>query len=120
MATDPDTSISTEKIMKKQNFVALAVGSAFAAVALSPLAHAGENPFGATKLEAGYQLAQADTKMKDGSCGGDKKMEAKCGAEKKAAETKATKEKKMDAKCGASKKAADANCGANKKMDSNQ
>lgn len=106
--------------MKKQNFVSLAVGSAFAAVALNPLAHAAENPFGATKLEAGYQLAQADTKMKDGSCGGDKKMDAKCGADKKAAEAKAMKEKKMDAKCGAEKKAADASCGANKKMDGKQ
>jgi hypothetical protein len=109
-----------EKIMKKQNFVSIAVGSAFAAIALSPLAHAGKNPFGATKLEAGYQLAEADTKMKDGSCGGDKKMEAKCGAEKKAAEAKAMKDKKMDAKCGAEKKGAEANCGANKKMDSKQ
>ena len=55
--------------MKKQNLVSLAVGSAFAAIALTPIAHAAENPFGATKLEAGYQLAQADTKMKDGKCG---------------------------------------------------
>jgi uncharacterized low-complexity protein len=103
--------------MKKQNFVSLAVGSAFAAVALSPLAHAAENPFGATKLEAGYQLAQADTKMKDGSCGGDKKMDAKCGAEKKAAEAKCGADKKKDASCGAAKKAAEAKCGADKKKD---
>ncbi|WP_310491933.1 hypothetical protein [Dechloromonas sp.] len=103
--------------MKKQNFVSLAVGSAFAAVALSPLAHAAENPFGTTKLEAGYQLAQADTKMKDGSCGGDKKMDAKCGADKKAAEAKCGANKKMDASCGAAKKAAEAKCGADKKKD---
>ncbi len=103
--------------MKKQNFVSLAVGSAFAAVALSPLAHAAENPFGATKLEAGYQLAQADTKMKDGSCGGDKKMDAKCGADKKAAEAKCGADKKKDASCGAAKKAAEAKCGADKKKD---
>ncbi|UCV21904.1 hypothetical protein [Ferribacterium limneticum] len=103
--------------MKKQNFVSLAVGSAFAAVALSPLAQAAENPFGATKLEAGYQLAQADTKMKDGSCGGDKKMDAKCGADKKAAEAKCGANKKMDASCGAAKKAAEAKCGADKKKD---
>lgn len=103
--------------MKKQNFVSLAVGSAFAAVALSPLAHAAENPFGATKLEAGYQLAQADTKMKDGSCGGDKKMDAKCGAEKKAAEAKCGADKKKDASCGAAKKSTEAKCGADKKKD---
>lgn len=83
--------------MKKQNLVSLAVGSAFAAIALSPVAHAADNPFGANKLEAGYQLAQAD-KMKDGKCG-----EAKCGADKKATE------KKKDGKCG------EAKCGADKK-----
>ena len=87
--------------MKKQNFVSLAAGSAFAAIVLSPVAHATDNPFGATKLQAGYQLAQADTKMKDGSCGGDKKMDAKCG----------------EAKCGADKKKAEAKCGADKKTD---
>ena len=103
--------------MKKQNFVSLAVGSAFAAVALSPLAHAAENPFGATKLEAGYQLAQADTKMKDGSCGGDKKMDATCGADKKAAEAKCGADKKKDASCGAAKKSTEAKCGADKKKD---
>jgi len=103
--------------MKKQNFVSLAVGSAFAAVALSPLAHAADNPFGATKLEAGYQLAQADTKMKDGSCGGDKKMDAKCGGDKKAAEAKCGADKKKDAACGAAKKSGEAKCGADKKKD---
>ena len=88
--------------MKKQNLVSLAVGSAFAAIALSPVAHAAENPFGATKLEAGYQLAQADTKTKDGKCG-----EAKCGADKKAAGEKKMKDGKCgEAKCGADKKAA--------------
>ncbi|KXB30956.1 hypothetical protein AT959_09610 [Dechloromonas denitrificans] len=83
--------------MKKQNLVSLAVGSAFAAITLSPVAHAADNPFAANKLEAGYQLAQAD-KMKDGKCG-----EAKCGADKKATE------KKKDGKCG------EAKCGADKK-----
>ena len=67
--------------MKKQNLVSLAIGSAFAAVALTPIAHAADNPFSAAKLEAGYQLAQADTKTKDGKCG-----EGKCGGDKKAAE----------------------------------
>jgi uncharacterized low-complexity protein len=104
--------------MKKQNLVSLAIGSTFAAIALSPIAHASENPFGATKLQAGYQLAQADTKTKDGTCGGDKKMDAKCGADKKGAEAKCGADKKMDAKCGADKaKAAEAKCGADKKKD---
>jgi uncharacterized low-complexity protein len=104
--------------MKTTKFVSLAIGSAFAATALTPLSHAADNPFGATKLEAGYQLAQADTKGKDGKCG-----EAKCGADKKAAEKK--KDGKCgEAKCGADKAAADkkkdgkcgeAKCGADKK-----
>lgn len=94
--------------MKKQTITSLAIGSAFAAVALTPVAHAADNPFAAKQLSAGYQLAQADTKGKEGKCG-----EAKCGAEKKA----------KDAKCGADKKPADkkadgkcgeAKCGAKK------
>jgi uncharacterized low-complexity protein len=85
--------------MKTTKIVSLAIGSAFAAATLSPIAHAAnDNPFGATKLEAGYQLAQADAKKMDGKCG-----EAKCGADKKAAE------KKKDGKCG------EAKCGADKK-----
>jgi len=101
-----------EIIMKKQTLASLAIGSAFAAVALTPIAHAADNPFAAKQLSAGYQLAQADTKGKDGKCG-----EAKCGADKKAAEKKAA-EKAADGKCGADKKpadkAADGKCGANK------
>ncbi len=103
--------------MKKQSLVSLAAGSALAAIALSPVAHAADNPFGATKLQAGYQLAQADTKMKDGSCGGDKKMDAKCGADKKAAAEKKRDGKCGEAKCGADKKKAEAKCGADKKTD---
>ncbi|HNI51888.1 MAG TPA: hypothetical protein PLE72_11795 [Azospira sp.] len=92
--------------MKKQ----IVLGAfAAASVALSPLASAAENPFQIGKLEAGYQLAQADTKAKDGKCG-----EAKCGAEKKA-------DKKKDGKCGEAKCGADkkkeAACGADKKKD---
>ena len=105
--------------MKTTQIVSLAIGSAFAAAALTPLAHAAsDNPFGASKLQAGYQLAQADSKAKDGKCG-----EAKCGADKKAVEKK--KDGKCgEAKCGAVKKAADkkkdgkcgeAKCGADKK-----
>ena len=91
--------------MKKQNLVSLAVGSAFAAIALSPVAHAADNPFAATQLQSAYQLAQAGDKKVDGKCG-----EAKCGADKKAAE------KKKDGSCGADKKK-DASCGADKKVE---
>ncbi len=100
--------------MKKQNIVSLAIGSAVASLAFSPVAHAADNPFGATKLEAGYQLAQADTKMKDANCGANKKAaEAKCGADKKAAEAKAAADKKKDGACGGDKKK-DGSCGAKK------
>jgi uncharacterized low-complexity protein len=101
--------------MKKQNIVSLAVGSAFAAIALTPVAHAAENPFGASKLEVGYQLAQADAKMKDGSCGGKKAGEAKCGADKKK-DASCGGDKKKDASCGADKKK-DGSCGGDKKKD---
>ena len=98
--------------MKKQNLVSLAVGSAFAAIALSPVAHAAENPFGATKLEAGYQLAQADSKAKDGKCGADKKAaEAKCGADKKGTDGKCGADKKADPKAAGEKKMKDGKCG---------
>ncbi len=82
--------------MKKQQLLTVAVGTAFAAVtALS--AHAAGNPFVAKALDNGDQVAQADTKTKDGKCG-----EAKCGADKKATKAK-------DGKCG------EAKCGSNKK-----
>ena len=88
--------------MKKQNLT-LAAGAAFAAsFALSPMANAGDNPFGMQKLDGGYQLAQADKKM-DGKCGADKAKDGSCGADKKA------KDKKKDGKCGEGK------CGAEKK-----
>ena len=81
-----------------KTLITAAVGSAFAATAaLVPVAQAADNPFAASQLSSGYQIAQADTKMdgkkKDGSCGGDKKAsdkkkdgkcgEAKCGGDKK-------------------------------------
>ncbi len=84
--------------MNKKTTLALATGAAFATtVALAPLAHAADNPFGMAKLDSGYQLAQADKKA-DGKCG-----EGKCGGTKKA------DDKKKDGKCGEGK------CGGTKK-----
>ena len=78
--------------MNKQQLLTLALGSAFAAVAALPAQAAG-NPFAAKTLDAGYQVAQADMKAKDASCGADKKAkEATCGGDKK-----------KDASCGAKK-----------------
>ena len=82
--------------MKKHQFISLALGSAFAVAAISPAIAA--NPFEASKLDSGYQLAQADMKQKDGKCG-----EAKCGADKKAKEGSCGGDKKKDASCGAKK-----------------
>ena len=101
--------------MKTTKVLSLSLGSVIAAAALAPLAQAGDNPFAAKQLSAGYQLAQADKKA-DGKCG-----EAKCGADKKAAE-KMKEGKSSEAKCGADKtsgkisdKKTEASCGAAKK-----
>ena len=77
--------------MNRKTRVALAIGSTLAANA----ALAVNNPFSLAALDSGYQLAQADTKQKEGKCG-----EAKCGAEKKM----------KDGSCGANKKAKDGSC----------
>jgi uncharacterized low-complexity protein len=81
--------------MNKQQLITIALGSAFAAVTALP-AHAAGNPFAAKTLDAGYQVAQADTKAKDGKCG-----EGKCGGDKKAKEGSCGGDKKKDASCGA-------------------
>jgi uncharacterized low-complexity protein len=85
--------------MKKPTLVTLAAGSLLAAT-LSPAHAAAGNPFEATRLDAGYQVAQAD-KKKDGKCG-----EAKCGSAKPAGD------KKKDGSCGGKKP--EASCGAKK------
>ncbi len=101
-------------MMKKQPIsgTSMVVGSTMAlAIAVSSgIAQANENPFSATQLQAGYQLAQADTKSGEGKCG-----EGKCGAKEKS-------DKKADGKCGESKcgakgddsKKADGKCGEGK------
>ncbi len=94
--------------MKKSTLATLAAG---ATLALGSVHAATANPFEATRLDAGYQLAQADKKT-DASCGG-KKADAKCGADKKAADMKdGMKDKKTDASCGGKK--SEASCGAKK------
>ena len=99
--------------MKKTTRIVAAVGSTLAVTAiLSTGVRAADNPFGLQPLRSGYQLAEADTKQKDGKCG-----EAKCGANKKAKEAKCGADKKAkDGSCGADTKAKEGNCGADKKM----
>ncbi len=77
--------------MKKQKLLSLAVGSAFAAAALTPVAHAADNPFSASELKSGHLLAEAGKsagvkggteKKGEHKCGVDKKGEHKCGGAK--------------------------------------
>ncbi len=70
--------------MKKS--VAMAVGTAFAAgLTLTNLAQASDNPFGASALHGGYQLAghEGEGKCGEGKCGEGKCGEGKCGEDKK-------------------------------------
>jgi uncharacterized low-complexity protein len=79
-----------------------------AVLGLSGMAVAGDNPFGMQVLDQGYQVAEADTKAKDGKCG-----EGKCGGN---TETKAKDGKCGEGKCGgkADTKTKDGKCGEGK------
>ena len=68
--------------------LSIAVGTALgASLALSPMAIADSNPFGATELSGGY-MQLADGHAGEGKCGGDKDKgegscgEGKCGGDK--------------------------------------
>ena len=81
-----------------------------AALGSSGTALAGDNPFGMQVLGQGYQVAEADTKMPEGKCGGEQTQEGRSGASK-ATEGKGgakPEPKAKDGKCGEGK------CGANK------
>jgi uncharacterized low-complexity protein len=87
--------------------LAAAVGVAFvSSLAASTAAHAADNPFEATDLDAGYLLAGAD-KAEEGTCGGDKAEEGKCG------EGKCGAEKAEEGACGGDK-AEEGTCGGDK------
>ncbi len=85
--------------LSKMNPLAATFGAAVVASAMSIPAHAAENPFGATDLQSGYQLAS--DKSAEGKCG-----EAKCGADKA--------DKKAEGSCGGDKKG-EGSCGGDKK-----
>ncbi len=84
--------------MKKT--VAVAIGTAFVAgLSLTSLAQASENPFGASTLDRGYQVAEGEGKCGEGKCGeGKKEGEGKCG----------------EGKCGEGKKEGEGKCGEGK------
>ncbi len=103
--------------MKTSNkTLALAVSGAFALSIGAASIHAAENPFAIKSLSSGYQVAEADTKMKDGKCAA-----GKCGANKKktmekATEGKCSAEKMKEGACSAEKmKAKEGNCSAEMK-----
>ena len=109
--------------------LAAALGAAFLATAISPLATAEANPFSAQMLSGGYDLASYD-KHEEGTCGkkadgegscgeGKGKAEGKCGEGRcgdGAAKGKAEGEGKCgEGKCGDSKKAhTEGSCGGDK------
>ena len=72
-----------------------ALGAAFLATAISPIASADVNPFSATPLSTGYDIVNADGH--EGKCG-----EGKCG------ESKGGEEKDKEGKCGEGKCGGDA------------
>ena len=95
--------------LSKLNPLAATVGATFVASALSvPVATAAENPFAASDLQAGYQLAgdHAEGKCGEGKCG-DKKGEGSCG-EKSGEGTCGADDKKGEGKCGEGKCGGDA------------
>lgn len=83
--------------------VAAAVGLALATtLAMSPTVMA-DNPFAATDLDAGYQLAGEKDKHAEGKCG-----EGKCGSDKGKEGACGEKDKHAEGKCGEGK------CGGDK------
>ncbi|NQY02782.1 MAG: hypothetical protein HRT76_05875 [Halieaceae bacterium] len=91
--------------------LAAALGAAFLATSLSPLASADVNPFSAQQLSGGYDLASFGGHAKDGEgkCGEGKCGEGKCGDEKAEGEGKCG-----EGKCGGDKAEGEGKCGEGK------
>ena len=108
--------ISPLNALASSSLVALALATG-ASTALA------DNPFAATSLDAGYQVADhhksKEAKCGEGKCGGEadhKSAEGKCGEGKCGAEEgkKAAEGKCGEGKCGADHKAKEAKCGEGK------
>jgi len=89
------------------------------AAALSPaLALADSNPFGASKLDSGYQLGQVERSFGQEERNYDKHAEGKCGEGKCGADKTKAEGKCGEGKCGADKmmknegKCGEGKCGA--------
>jgi uncharacterized low-complexity protein len=86
--------------------LAAALGATFvAAMTVSPVVSADQNPFAMQPLTSGYQVAE---KGKEGNCGGKKGTEAHCGS-KTDKEGHCGEKGKKEGQCG------EAKCGGNKK-----
>jgi uncharacterized low-complexity protein len=95
---------------KSRKPLAAALGAAFLATSIAPLASAEVNPFSAQQLSGGYDLASFDKHGGEGKCGegkcgegegGEKGEEGKCG-EGKCGEGEGG-EKGEEGKCGEGK-----------------
>jgi len=97
--------------MSKLNPLAAAIGAAVVSSTLSLSAMAA-NPFQATDLSSGYQLAD-NHNAGEGKCGGKTENEGKCG-EGKCGEGKNAGAKDAEGKCGEGK-CGEGKCGADMK-----
>lgn len=108
---------------KTQKSISLAVGSAFALSIAATSINAAENPFALKSLANGYQVAEADTKAKDGKCAtgkcgssmkkkAEKAKEGSCSADK--ANAAAATDKAKEGSCSADKMK-EGSCSADKK-----
>jgi len=106
--------------------LAAALGAAFLATAVAPLAGAAVNPFSSKQLSGGYDLPSYNhhedgEKAMEGSCGDKKATEGSCG-DKKATEGSCGDKKATEGSCGdkgkedaaAEKKAGEGKCGEGK------
>jgi uncharacterized low-complexity protein len=88
--------------------LAMALGAAFLASAIAPMASAEVNPFSAQQLSGGYDLPSYGSHGGEGKCG-----EGKCG-EDKDGEDKDGEGKCGEGKCGDDDKGGEGKCGEGK------
>ena len=99
--------------------LSIALGTAFLATSIAPLASADVNPFSAQALSGGYDLANfskdAEGKCGEGKCGGEKTdAEGKCGEGKCGGEKADAEGKCGEGKCGGEKADSEGKCGEGK------
>lgn len=100
--------------------LAVALGAAFMASSIAPMASAEVNPFSAQQLSGGYDLANFDKhtegKCGEGNCGGEKaEGEGNCGGAKAEGEGNCGGAKaEGEGNCGGAKAEGEGNCGGAK------